>query len=416
VAPVTSGIALSATEISEGDMVTLSGDFVDPGSLSSHTVTIDWGDGTAPTVQSLSVGHRSFAIPYEYLDDNPTGTPADINTINVTITDNDGLSDMDSTNITVNNVDPVIVDFESNATFETKAAEGEPVNILANFTDVGILDTHTAEVDWGDGTVEPATVTPGAPGAGTVTGSHPYTNGGIYTITVTLIDDDTGTSAPAETTAVVTGVGLTDDGILYIIGSAENDEVSVNRTGNGTLKVKATFIPEDYRGFDVAAVDKIISYLCQGDDELAISSNVTIPAIIHGSWGNDHLNAGGGPTVLDGGPGDDVLIGQGGRNILIGGEGWDRLVGGRKDDVLIGSSTTSDDDDDALMALAIVWNDEDDSYDDRVLAVDSLLTVIDDGNVDTLTGSSGEDLFYDGVGVADMLTDVHLKKGEIVLS
>jgi hypothetical protein len=35
------------------------------------------------------------------------------------------------------------------------AMEGEPVSLLgANFTDLGILDTHTATIDWSDGTVE----------------------------------------------------------------------------------------------------------------------------------------------------------------------------------------------------------------------------------------------------------------------
>ena len=34
----------------EGDTVTLDGQFTDPGTLDPHTVTIDWGDGSTPTV------------------------------------------------------------------------------------------------------------------------------------------------------------------------------------------------------------------------------------------------------------------------------------------------------------------------------------------------------------------------------
>ena len=41
-------------------------------------------------------------------------------------------------------------------------------------------------------------------GSGTVQGSHAFAAGGIYTITVTLTDDDTGIDT-AMTTAIITG-------------------------------------------------------------------------------------------------------------------------------------------------------------------------------------------------------------------
>jgi Ca2+-binding RTX toxin-like protein len=238
------------------------------------------------------------------------------------------------------------------------------------------------------------TVNQGA-GFGTITGSHAYAAGGIYTITVTLTDDDTGTDV-SMTTAVITGVGI-QNGVLYVIGTSDDDHVSVNQTGKGSLKVHADFLSENFRTFDLALVDKIIAYLCEGDDHFTISNKVITPAIVHGGDGDDHLNAGGGPTVLLGGNGDDKLVGQGGYNILIGGLGQDRMTGGKKDDVLIGGTTTIDDDDDALMAAVMAWT-ANDSYENRVLAVDALLSVIDDEERDKLTGSSGRDLFYAGVG------------------
>ena len=67
----------------------------------------------------------------------------------------------------------------------------------------------------------------------------------------------------------------------------------------------------------------------------------------------------------------------------------------------------SDDDDDALMTALAAWNSGD-SYEDRVAAIDALLDVQDDEEEDKLTGSSGRDLFYDGLG--DILTDVKTKK------
>ena len=212
------------------------------------------------------------------------------------------------------------------------------------------------------------------------------------------------------TTAVVTGVGL-NNGVLYIIGSAKDDHVSVNQTGKGLIKVHADFTPESFRTFDGADVDKIISYLCNGDDHLTISKKVTKPATVHGGAGNDHLHGGGGATVLLGNEGDDMLVGQGGGNILIGGTGQDRLIGGKGEDVMIGGSTLSDDDDDALLAAAMAWNDLAETYANRVAALTAALTAVDDGEVDKLTGSSGQDLFY--LGLDDVITG--LKNNELIV-
>ena len=72
--------------------------------------------------------------------------------------------------------------------------------------------------------------------------------------------------------------------------------------------------------------------------------------------GNDHLKAGGGPSVLLGGGGDDELIGGNARNILIGGSGADFLQGQADEDLLIGGATLFDDNDAALLAMLREWN------------------------------------------------------------
>jgi hypothetical protein len=65
---------------------------------------------------------------------------------------------------------------------------GTPVSVSSPFTDADALDTHSATIDWGDGTTTAATVTE-ANGTGTVTGSHAYAAAGIYKVTVTVADD-----------------------------------------------------------------------------------------------------------------------------------------------------------------------------------------------------------------------------------
>lgn len=404
VAPEITAIEFSAAEIDEGDAVTVTGSFIDP-ALGVLTETFSgsalWSDGVATLLTVNADG--TFSTARLFLDDHPsTGTPFDLFTVTIDIGDDDlGLDSEVSAALTVNNLDPVIQAFESDATFADKGEEGEPVTVTGSFTDVGVLDTHSAMVDWGDGTVEAVTLVQGA-GGGTVSGSHAYLAGGIYTVTLTVTDDDTGAGQSA-TLAVITGVGL-NNGVLYVIGSAEDDTAHIQQTGRGAIKVHASFIDEPFREFEVADVDQIISYLCQGDDRLTIAGNVTVAAIVHGDAGNDHLHGGGGPSVLLGGSGDDTLIGQSGRDILIGGTGRDRLVGGAGDDLLIGGTTSYDHDQDAALTSALMlWTDPLASYEERAAAIDGFLTIVDDGDADKLTGAAGSDLFY--AGLDDFVTD-----------
>jgi Ca2+-binding RTX toxin-like protein len=404
VAPEIDSISFSATEIDEGDAVTVTGTFSDPAlGVPSETFngTASWSDGVATVLMVNADG--TFSTLRLFPDDHPsTGTPFDLFTVTIEIGDDDLGSDSEvSAVLTVNNVDPVIQAFESDATFADKGEEGEPVNVSGSFTDIGVLDTHSAMVDWGDGSVEALALVQGA-GSGTVQGSHAYAAGGIYTITLTVTDDDTG-SHQMSTLAVITGVGL-NNGVLYVIGSAEDDTAHIHQTGNGSIKVHASFIPEPFREFDADEVEEIISYLCQGDDRLTIAGNVRKPAIVHGDAGDDHLHGGGGPTVLLGGSGNDTLIGQSGSSILIGGTGRDRLVGGHGGDLLIGGSTTFDHNQDAALSSAVaLWADPLAPYEERATAVDAFLAVADDGDADKLTGSAGQDLFYAGIG--DVPTD-----------
>jgi PKD repeat protein len=79
-------------------------------------------------------------------------------------------------------------------------ATGAPVSVLAPFTDDGTNDTHTATVAWGDLTSSNAAISE-VNGSGTLTATHVYSTPGIYTITVTVDDDDLGSAS--ETASVV---------------------------------------------------------------------------------------------------------------------------------------------------------------------------------------------------------------------
>lgn len=411
VAPSLDPLSLSSPVINENGSVTVSGTFTDPGTLDTHEVVIDWGDGSSATVINLPLGARSFSATHQYLDDNPTGTPSDDYTITATVTDDDTGVGSNTETVTVNNVAPVITTFTTDSPFCGGADENEMVTATLDFTDAGSLDTHEVIIDWGDGDSETIQLTNDER---TLTPTHVYATGGVFNVTVSVEDDDSGIDFGA-TTVVVTGVGVVGN-TLYVVGTDGDDQVSINQTGNGLLKVHASFLadpdepriidPSDYPG----GISHIFMILCGGDDHATISDRVMLPAIIDGGDGDDHLKAGDGGAVLLGGNGSDMLLSGSGNDILIGGSGLDRLVGGRGQNFLAGGSSSyqSDSatlaDDLALLGFLEEWGGTD-SRAARELALDDLVNSLTaDGDEDKLTGAAGEDWFF--ADEEDLVTDL----------
>ena len=106
--------------------------------------------------------------------------------VTVTVQDDDGGSHFDTFTVTVGNDIPVV----NAGNNQSGVPEGTSISLdPATFTDSGVSDTHTAEIDWGDGTVEPGTVTQGA-GSGSVDGGHTYDDNAVFTVRVTVTDDE----------------------------------------------------------------------------------------------------------------------------------------------------------------------------------------------------------------------------------
>lgn len=94
-----------------------------------------------------------------------------------------------SAQVTIVNVSPVAGPVSAPTAPVTVGTE---ILTQVAFTDPGLLDTHTVEWEWGDGTVSDGLVSEFA-GAGTALGTHSYAIPGVYGITATVTDKDGGT-------------------------------------------------------------------------------------------------------------------------------------------------------------------------------------------------------------------------------
>lgn len=250
------------------------------------------------------------------------------------------------------------------------------------FTDVGALDTHTATIDWGDGTTSKALITE-KNGSGLLTGSHKYVNGGIYDVKVSLSDDDAGTVIQS-TMAMISGVGV-KDGVLYVIGTHGNDHLLINRDSEG-FKVHADFLPDSGHVRTVSAdgIERIEVRLGDGNDHATIAGDINLPERMDGGAGNDHLMAGGGAATLLGGEGNDKLIGSRANDKIFGGNGNDVIFGFGGNDLLDGGAGN-----DIIFGSCGA---------DEILGGDGKDVIFGEGGNDTIDAGAGNDLVFGGWG------------------
>lgn len=378
-------------EISEGDDLSL--DASASTDADSTSLTYRWdvdGDGdydenitgATPTLTNAQLAALG-------LNDGPQS-------VNVTVEVSDGTNvSTAQTTLTINNVAPDITILNSSNSNFDDISESGYVTLDGSFFDPALnADTHTVTVDWGDGSaIESISVDQLND---SFAGGHQYAAGGIYTILVTAIDEDGGTSSTLTTQAIVQGINVID-GELFIIGSDSNDLVFVTKycssyhilTAFGGCNV-------NYVTQSTSGINSLTILTGSGNDYVKVDNRVKTPTLIDGGSGNDWLSGGGGMTAILGGSGNDMLYGNNGNDILIGGLGSDLVAGGSGQDILIGGTTNLDNDYASLMLLLDTWNGGG-SFSSRVSLVAAELEVTDDGERDLLIDFQGRDLFFDGM-------------------
>ena len=195
--------------VDEGDLVTLNGSFTDPNVEDTHTFL--WH------LQSSS-GANCVDVP-DATTQSISFTPIDdcIYTFTFSVTDNHGAEDSDMVVVTAENVPPVAgidsITDETGARIGVDvpvALVGLEVDLAGSFTDVGTVDTHSAEINWGDGNTDTVFDAFGdclGGVTGTLSDAHIYAAPGIYTITLNVMDDDGGVGTATTQIEVVDAAG-----------------------------------------------------------------------------------------------------------------------------------------------------------------------------------------------------------------
>jgi hypothetical protein len=131
--------------------------------------------------------------------------------------------------VTILNAAPVVTSVTSDP-----VPIGTSVTVAAEFTDSGILDTHSALWQWGDGTSDTPGVVVEADGSGSVSGTHTYAALGVYAVTLTVTDG-------FASGQFIVYVAVYDSSAGFVTGAGLIDSPAGAYTPDPTLAGKAVF-------------------------------------------------------------------------------------------------------------------------------------------------------------------------------
>jgi hypothetical protein len=406
-------LVLSAAAVNEGSPLTLAGAFADADLGQTHTVVIDWGDGTAPTMLELDAGVHAFNAEHAYADD-----AAAPRTIVATVTDPFNAGDSAATQVSVVNVAPTLTLSGADA-----MAEGALYALNLASSDPGDDTITSWRINWGDGHIDDVAGNPSWV-------AHTYADGARdYAIAATATDEDGTFTAPAlaltvnnvAPTASLTGSSLNID--------ADGNPMPFSGVRGQTLHFTGTFTDP---GFDnpAAPTQETFTYVIEWGDgastgELAATVGRPgapgVPTV--GSFAGSHIYAEAGNyqltvRVKDDDGGETVLT----RTVTV--AATSMQVGG---DLAVGGTAGGD----AILFVALNSSEPRvitvqcggiDTYHDvnRILAFgqgsDDLIAVggslavpavfYGDGGNDILLGGKGNDVLDGGAG-DDLLLGSH---------
>ncbi|HTQ39322.1 MAG TPA: Ig-like domain repeat protein [Pirellulales bacterium] len=386
-ASTTISVQPSASTIAVSQSVTLTATVavVSPGAGSpTGTVTFMDGSNTLGTGSVNSSGQATYTVPANTLS-------LDVHSITAVYGGDANFQaspTSDAVSLTVNSIDNTLKP-SVGISGPSIGVRGQVLSYTFTVTDpnasVNEAAGYSYSINWGDGQTQSIAAVPNSL---TQTVTHTYTASQTDSLSVTVANQLNVASTPATQSVVISAVALEPDAAnpsqmdLYVGGTTGNDQISVVPASGNKLSV---MINRQSQGSFAASA--IYVFGGAGNDNIQISPNIRLPA------------------VLDGGAGNDWLVGGAGRNILIGGAGTDTLQGGKNDDIMIGGSSTFEGDAKSLNYLMAEWNSADSlavrendlngtgggsgANGEVFLEIGS--TVLNDSVVDQLFGNGGHD-------------------------
>ena len=213
---------LTDAVITEGVALTRTGAFFDADDpADAWTASVDYGDGSG--VQPLALVGTTFALNHAYADSGEYLTT-------VSVVDRDGAVSSATFNVTLQNLAASV-----DAGADQVSSEGALVNLTATFQDPGMIDTHTAVIDWGDETEPTAVSVTETAGVGTLSANHVYADDGTYSASVIVTDDEGASGLDAVSITVGNLPPVVDAGSDQVAseGRARGAHRELLRSGSG---------------------------------------------------------------------------------------------------------------------------------------------------------------------------------------
>ncbi len=386
-------LSLSQTTVTEGDTITLDGQFTDPGTLDPHTATIDWGDGSTPTVlldtlgqivASATPGLFTYSAAHQYLNNPPGQSTGGTYTILVSVSDDVSTTSV-VTSVDVNNAPPTIrIESAGNVGSGT-------ITLTGVVTDPGVLDTET--LAW-TLTVDGTASTPVSGPTFTFTLPASFTT---LVVTATATDSDGGTGSDS---AQIAPISIGNATVTISAGGITVSSPTTTTSTTGLTGANEVIVPVYGSGDTVNA-----STLTAPVELDGYGSDETLT----GGSGDDLLTASGGDNSLVGGAGNDTLVSSGGNDSLFGGAGNDTYFINPGPDPLVNDSTGFNTLNFSISAVPITLNLSDNTGQQQVVYSSNGVSYVVSlaGTFDGFVGSpqnnnvtlnDGNDLIYGGAG------------------
>ena len=215
------------------DSVILSGTFMDANPSAALTATINWGDGSSPTVVNLPVGSYAFAAPHDYTSEPTSGSF----TISVTLGDSGGEATLAQTAVKIGDPAPQFAP-PGLILSSSSINEGDTISVSGTIESPGGTHTNTVSINWGDNS-QPSTIVL-QPGQYDFSANHTYSthppgvSSGNFSIVGTVTNDE------GKTNSATAAVTVSNVAPQFTAGSPQLSSSNIDEGDTVTLSGEFT--------------------------------------------------------------------------------------------------------------------------------------------------------------------------------